>query len=78
MTFLELQHKIEQTRKARRGIANRQDYFEGEEDREEFYAAVYKRALSVANQIVRHYEDKGEFDAKDKPKLTWRTSGRES
>lgn len=72
MTFLELQKQILQTRKARRGARGRQDYFAGDEEAEQFYSAVYKRALSVANQIIKHYEDKAEFDPKDKPKLTWK------
>lgn len=72
MTFLEVQKQIQQTRKARKGIANRQDYFAGDEEAEQFYTAVYKRALSVANQVVKHYEDKATFDPKDKPKLTWK------
>lgn len=72
MTFLELHHKIEQTRKARRGVSNRQDYFEDEEDGEEFYLAVYKRALAAANAVVKHYEETGTFDPKDKPKIVWR------
>lgn len=73
MTFLELQNKIVQSRKARRGVGNRVDYFETELD-EEFCTAVYKRALAVANSVVKHYEEAGEFDPKDKPMLTWKGS----
>ncbi len=71
MTFLELHNRIVQTRKARRGTKNRMDYFE-DDPNEAFYMAVYKRALNVASQVIKHYEDKGEFDPKDKPKITWK------
>lgn len=53
MTFLELQKKITQTRKARKGIKNRVDYLAGE-DNEPFLLEVYQKALSAANQIVQH------------------------
>lgn len=72
MTFLDLQRKIQQTRKAREGIGNRIDYFQDDETGEKFYTAVYKRALAAANAVVKHYEEKGEYDPKDKPKITWR------
>lgn len=72
MTFLELQRQIVQTRKARKGVSNRMEYFEEGSSEEEFYSAVYKRALSVANQIVKHYEELGRFDTKDKPKIFWK------
>lgn len=72
MTFLELQRQIEQTRKARRGVGNRQDYFEDEPEVEAFYLAAYKRALSVANEVIRHYEAVGRVDAKDRPKVIWK------
>lgn len=71
MTFKELQNKIIQTRKARRGVKNRIDYFDEEVAIEDFYTAVYKRALAAANAVVKHYEDKGEFDPKDKPVISW-------
>lgn len=71
MTFLELQRKITQTRKARRGVSNRKDYF-NDDPNEDFYLAVYRRVLSVANEIIRHYEEKGEFDSTDKPKIVWK------
>lgn len=72
MTFLELHNQIQQTRKARKGIGNRTDYFAGDEEAEQFYSAVYKRAVSVANQIVKHYEEKAEFNPKDKPTISWK------
>ena len=72
MTFLELQNKIEQTRKARRGVGNRTEYFAEGSEEEAFYNAVYKRALSVANAVVKHHEEIGEFNPKDRPKLTWK------
>ena len=43
MTFLELQKQIAQTRKARKGISNRVDYYEGQEQQEDFDNAVYKK-----------------------------------
>ena len=39
MTFLELQNQIVQTRKARKGIKNREDYFQDDET-EEFWTSV--------------------------------------
>lgn len=72
MTFLDLQKKLVQTRKARKGMVNRTEYFEEGSNEEEFYSAVYKRVLSVANQIVKHYEELGEFDPKDKPSINWK------
>lgn len=71
MTFLELQRMIQQTRKARKGTHNRIDYFE-DDPNEKYYQMIYKRALSVANEVIRHYEDLGVYDPKDKPKITWR------
>lgn len=71
MTFLDLQRKITQTRKARRGVSNRTDYF-NDDPNEDFYLAVYRRVLSVANEIVKHYEEKGEFSSSDKPKIIWK------
>ena len=72
MTFLELHKQIEQTRKARKGIQGRTDYFADDPQVEEFYTAVYKRALHVANEVIKHYEELRLFDPKDKPKITWR------
>ena len=72
MTFLDLQRKIQQTRKAREGIGNRIDYFQDDETGEKFYTAVYKRALAAANAVVKHYEEKGEYDPKDRPTITWK------
>ena len=71
MTFLELQRKIVQTRKARRGVSNRIDYFSGDIN-EEFYNIVYKRALWAANEVIKHYEDKGQFASNDKLKIVWK------
>ena len=39
MTFLELQKRIVQTRKARSGVHNRTDYFDSADSNEDFYAA---------------------------------------
>ena len=71
MTFLELHNQIQQTRKARKGM-DRTDYFAGDEEAEQFYSAVYKRAVSVANAVVKHYEEKAEYDPKDKPTISWK------
>lgn len=62
MTFLELHKRIVQTRKARKGVKNREDYFQ-DDDREEFWKSVYKRALYIANEVVKHYEKKGHMMA---------------
>ena len=73
MTFLELQNQIKQTRKARSGVGNRMDYFPDGDNDEDFWLAVYKRALAAANAVVHHYEDLGEYDPKDKPTISWKT-----
>nr|pir hypothetical 22.3K protein - Selenomonas ruminantium plasmid pJDB23 [Selenomonas ruminantium] len=70
MTFLELQNQIVQTRKARKGIKNREDYFQDDET-EEFWTSVYKRALYIANEVVKHYEKKGAYDSSEKFHLSW-------
>ena len=64
MTFLELQNKIVQTRKARKGIKNREDYFEHDKN-EDFWRAVYKKALSAANSVVKQCEITGEVGSSD-------------
>lgn len=67
MTFLELQKQIVQTRKARKGVKNRTNYFEdcsGQE--EQFWSEVYKRSLRVANEVVKHYEVASKFDKAEK------------
>lgn len=67
MTFLELQKQIVQTRKARKGVKNRMNYFEdcsGQE--EQFWSEVYKRSLRVANEVVKHYEVASKFDKAEK------------
>ena len=75
MTFLELHKVITQTRKARKGIKRYEDFWEGEEpNAEAFYNAVYKRALQAANEVIKHYEAKCEYDPEDKPVITWRGS----
>ena len=66
MTFLELQKRIMQTRKARKGTKNRIDYFQDPSDSEEFWIDVYKRALRMANEVVKHYGEKGGYDQKEK------------
>ncbi len=73
MTFLELQKRIVQTRKARSGVHNRTDYFDSADSNEDFYAAVYKKALSVANKVVKHYEEAGEIDPKEKVSVEFKS-----
>jgi hypothetical protein len=65
MTFLELQRRIVQTRKARKGVKNRTDYFDDWQE-EEYWKAVYQRALRAANKVVKHYESAGEIDKNEK------------
>ena len=66
MTFLNLQHQIVQTRKARRGTSNRIDYYEDNKQQEDFDAAVYQKALNAANKVVKHFYEKGSVSPKDK------------
>lgn len=65
MTFLELQKRIVQTRKARQGVKNRTDYFDDWQE-EEFCKELYKRALRAANEVVQHYEASGSLDKPEK------------
>jgi len=65
MTFLELQKRIVQTRKARKGVKNRTDYFDDWQE-EEFCKELYKRALRAANEVVQHYEASGSLDKSEK------------
>lgn len=61
MTFLELQRRIVQTRKARKGVKNRTDYFaDCSWQVEQGWRKVYDQALQVASKVVEHYE--GAFD----------------
>ena len=63
MSFLDLQNRLVQTRKARRGVSNRRDYYEEDESNNlEFDNAVYRKALSVANKVVQHYTDLGQIE----------------
>jgi len=56
MTFLELQRKIQQTRKARKGVKNRIDYFDNLTiEEEEYINMVYRKALAAANKVVKEY-----------------------
>lgn len=67
MTFIELQKRIVQTRKARQGVKNRTDYFDDcDWQEEEYWKAVYQRALRAANEVVKHYESAGEIDKTEK------------
>lgn len=65
MTFLELQKRIVQTRKARKGVKNRTDYFDDWQE-EAFCKELYKRALRAANEVVQHYEASGSLDKSEK------------
>ena len=73
MTFLELQKKIEQTRKARKGVRNRTDYFDSDDSNEDFYVAVYRKALAVANKVVQHYEKAREINPKEKVSVEFKS-----
>ena len=69
MTFLQLQNKIVQTKKARAGVHNRIDYF-ADNVNEDFYNMVYKKALKAANDVIKHYEETGEIKNTDKITVT--------
>lgn len=69
MTFLQLQNKIVQTKKARSGVHNRIDYF-ADNVNEDFYNMVYKKALKAANAVIKHYEETGEIKNTDKITVT--------
>ena len=72
MTFLELQNYILQTRKARRGVSNRRDYFEdADTNTEQFYNALYRKALDIANRVVKHYDETGRLNSKEKIAVTF-------
>ena len=71
MTFLDLQRQITQTRKARKGISNRRDYYDDENNNYEFDDAVYHKALVIANKVVQHYYETGEINPKEKISLNF-------
>ena len=72
MTFLELQNYIVQTRKARRGVSNRRDYFEdADTDTEQFYNALYQKVLDIANRVVKHYDETGRLNPNEKIAVTF-------
>lgn len=62
MGFLDLQNMIIQSRKARRGVKNRTDYFGEDFAKEKFYKAVYRKALEAANKVSDHCFDCGEIE----------------
>ena len=67
MTFLELQKQIQQTKKARKGVKNRRDYFKNATFEEEMaLEAIYKKALRAANEVIKHYAEIGEFNPEEK------------
>lgn len=66
MTFLELQNKIIQTRKARMGM-NRDCYFY-DDAVEDFMVSVYRKALTAANQVVQHCIEARQIE---KFSITW-------
>ena len=71
MTFIELQNKIIQTRKARSGVHNRIDYFADDVNvNEDYWQLVYKKALKAANDVIKHYEKVKEISPKDKVTVT--------
>lgn len=71
VTFLDLQRQITQTRKARKGISNRRDYYDDENNNYEFDDAVYHKALVIANKVVQHYYETGEINPKEKISLNF-------
>ena len=70
MTFIQLQNKIIQTRKARSGVHNRIDYFADDDVNEDYWQLVYKKALKAANDVLKHYEKVKEISPKDKVTVT--------
>ncbi len=70
MTFLELQNMIIQTRKARRGVSNREDYF-SDDPNEAYWGEVYKKALRAANEVIKHYTEVGEISPRDKLRVSF-------
>ena len=71
MTFIQLQNKIIQTRKARAGVHNRIDYFADDVNvNEDYWQLVYKKALKAANDVIKHYKEVGEISLKDKVTVT--------
>lgn len=71
MTFIQLQNKIIQTRKARSGVHNRIDYFADDVNvNEDYWQLVYKKALKAANDVLKHYEKVKEISPKDKVTVT--------
>ena len=71
MTFIQLQNKIIQTRKARFGVHNRIDYFADDVNvNEDYWQLVYKKALKAANDVIKHYEEVKEISPKDKVTVT--------
>lgn len=66
MSFLDLQNRLTQTRKARKGTSNRRNYYDTPDNNYEFDLAVYHKALSVANKVVQHFCDAGEINSEEK------------
>lgn len=69
-TFLKLQNQLVQTRKHRRGVSNRLDYYDDDSNEYDFDTTVYKKALQAANQVVKYYYETGEVSPKDKIKVS--------
>ena len=66
MTFLELQNDIERTRRLLRKRRQQNNDFVEKTESEKVLELLYKKTLSVANQVVNHYIDLGYFDAQEK------------
>ena len=67
VTFLDLQRHIQQTRKARKGVKNKRDYFADTTfDEEMVWHKIYQRALKAANEVIKHYTEIGEFNPEEK------------
>lgn len=71
MTFLKLQNQIVQTRKHRRGVSNRLDYYDDDSNEYDFDTTVYKKALQAANQVIKYYYETGEISPRDKIKVSF-------
>lgn len=73
-TFLSLQHQLTHTRKYL-GTEKRRYYNDFKDNRDnqeyDFDAAVYKKALQAANQVVKYYYETGAVSSRDKIKVSF-------
>ena len=66
MTFLELQNDIKRTRRLLRKRRQQNSDLAEKTESDKALELLYKKTLSVANQVVNHYIDVGCFDSKEK------------